>query len=1335
MFSYRLRYFFSVLLVFLIISIGSKATNYHFKHYDINDGLSQNTVLSIFQDKHGFMWFGTKHGLNRFDGNGFETFNFFPNEEVKDNVFRCILEDEKGNIWLGTDEGVYIYNPMREIFKRFAVKTSDGDSIIGVVSDMMIDSDGDIWISVEEKGVFLYHSVINILDHFSVLTPPGGLKGIKLCENKGRGIWVFPYSTPFMYIDKESKKIQEFSLNVSDTIFYNTGEIGSVIADQHNNLLIGTSRQGLLKINLRERTYDHLLSVDEKGQPIFVRDILRKNDDLWIASESGIYIYNLYSREVVNLQHNYSVPYSLSDNAIYSLYEDKEGGIWIGTYFGGVNYYPAHNIPFEIYYPLENENSLKGQRVREFCEAPDGNIWIGTEDKGLNLFNPKTSSFLPVDDKLKLLYHNIHALCSDEDYLWIGTFSKGLNKYNFKTKTIKTYVKTNQTNSLSENSVFSICKDSRNTLWIGTLSGLNTYDYEKDSFTRINELEGVFVQDIFEDNEGNIWIATFVKGLYQFNPHTGTWKNFVHSSDSLSLPYNKITSVFEDSKNRIWITTEGGGFGLFDRKNETFFTYNSSNGLPNDVVYQIKEDNFGNLWLSTNAGLVQFDPEKKSFKNYTVEDGLKTNQFNYKSSYKAPDGTLYFGLIDGFVRFNPAYFKEDSAIPPIVLTDFHLNNSPANVCDKNSPLKESILYTQCIHLPYNKNSFSIKYALLSYSGLHPKNVVYKLEGFDKEWIPANSTQSIIYSNLNPGEYKLIISLETESSSGINKAMKTLDIIVSPPFWKTWWAYAFYIICLISCAFFIIFYFHRRSRKLQLQKMRLFEREKEKELYESKIDFFTNVAHEIRTPLSLIKAPLEQILKNDALPTEVKDNLEVMSKNTDRLLDLTNQLLDFRKTEAELYKLNEKVANVSDVVRKTFERFIPFAKQKNIDFNLKLPEKDIIAKIDVEAFIKIISNLINNAIKYCDSCVNVFLDCSTDENSNDFFDFETENDGPIIPDRFKKEMFKPFTRFDSEKDKIVTGTGIGLALTKSLTELLKGSITYCLRNNLNVFRVIFPIGFLGDDESTEVVEEKDEIPEKTDNGKKGKSKKRPLLLLVEDDLEMRDFLEKCLQIQYNTIVASNGEEALGILKNQNVDLVVSDIMMPKMDGFELTGHIKSDIEFSHIPVILLTAKVNVQSKVQGFEVGADAYVEKPFSVEVLLAQIASLHQNRKKFREAFLKYPFAGMNNIDLNKSDSEFLQKLDEIIQDNIANSDFNIEDLADRFCMSKASFYRKIKGVLDVTPNEYLKIARLKKAAQLLKEGNYRITEICYMVGFNSPSYFAKCFQQQFGVLPKDFS
>ncbi|HOL00010.1 MAG TPA: two-component regulator propeller domain-containing protein [Paludibacteraceae bacterium] len=1309
--------------------------SYQFKHYDINKGLSQNTVLSILQDKQGFMWFGTKHGLNRFDGKSFKVFKFFPNSEVKDNVFRCILQDKDEKLWLGTDEGVYIYEPRSEKFQRFVVKTTTNDSVRGVVSDMIIDSEGDIWISVEEKGVYLYRYGSNTLDHFPVKTPLGGLKKIKLCENKGKGVWAFPYSMPFLQIDKKSRKIQPlFSLNQGNEILYNTGEIGSVIEEQ-NNLLVGTSLQGLLQINLVERTYNKLLASDETGQPIFVRNILRKGDDLWVATESGIYIYNLYSREVINLRHNNVIPYSLSDNAVYSLYEDNEGGVWMGTYFGGVNYFPNRLTYFEIFYPLENENSIKGRRVREFCENMDGRLWIGTEDNGLNLFDPETSQFLPIDSKLNSLYHNIHALFRDGNILWIGTFSKGLNCYNLKTKTLKTYYKTSQSNSLSENSVFSICKDRNNTLWIGTLSGLNTYDYKEDSFTRIKKLEGAFVQNIFEDSEGNIWVATFVKGLYKYDPSIKIWKNYVHTSASGSLPYNKITSVYEDSKKSIWITTEGGGFCQYDKKNDTFITWNSSNGLPNDVVYQIKEDNFGNLWLTTNAGLVQFDPEKKSFKNFTVEDGLKTNQFNYKSSYKAPDGTLYFGSIDGFIRFNPAYFKENNILPPIVLTDFYLNNLPANVSDKGSPLKESISYAQKIQLPYNKNSFTIHYAILNYSGLRPKNVVYKLEGFDKQWIPANGSQSVVYSNLNPGKYRLIISFDTNSSGGVNKVSKTLDIIIKPPFWETWWAYLLYFLIIITGIFELINYFRQRTKRIHLEKMRDFEQEKEKELYESKIDFFTNVAHEIRTPLSLIKAPLDQILRNDeTVIADVKDNLKVMSKNTDRLMDLTNQLLDFRKTEAELYKLKEKRINLSELMKETFDRFTPLAKQKNISFSLKLPEKEIVTKIDAEAFTKIISNLINNAVKYCNGMVNISLE-ALPENHPEKLIFKTENDGAVIPEKFKNEIFKPFTRLNKEKDKIITGTGIGLTLTKSLIELLKGTISYQVENNLNVFKITLPIKLLSEKETIENKRESDEILEKLDKEKIQTSKKQPSLLLVEDDKELKDFLVKCLKNNYNVFISANGKEALEILKEKNIDLVISDVMMPEMDGFELTSFIKSHIEYSHIPVILLTAKVNVQSKVQGFEVGADAYIEKPFSVEVLLAQVASILQNREKFREIFLKNPFKGFNNAQLNKSDEEFLQKLEDIIQENIANPDFNIEDLAEQFFMSRASFYRKIKGILDLTPNEYLRVARLKKAAQLLKEGNYRVTEICYMVGFNSPSYFAKCFQQQFGVLPKDFS
>ncbi len=1317
-----------LLTIFCFLNVAvayALSPTYYFKHYNINNGLSQNTVYSIFQDKQGFMWFGTKDGLNRFDGNSFKTFRFPPNGELRDNVFRRILQTTDENLWVATDQGVYIYNPRKETFNRFEKQTNQRETIEGTVSDMITDNDGDVWISVEEKGVFHYDIVADKLYFYKISEKSKGLNLLTLCAGKNGDVWVFPYSRPFLHIDKKTRKISDFQLNDNKNLMYQVGEVSSVLINQFNELILATSQMGLISVNIVSKTHKILLNKDTYGESVFARSLQQVNDKtLWVGTESGIYIYNLENGQYTNLRHNKFIAHSLSDNAIYSIYKDRQNGIWIGTYFGGVNYYPNQNSGFEIFYSLDNFNSLSGNRVREFCKASGGKLWIGTEDNGLNLFDPVSASFLPVNPKLKNLYTNIHALYNDNHHLWISTFSKGLHKYNLKTNEIVTYTEFDNPKTIAQNSVFALCRDSQDKLWIGTLSGVSVYDYATNTFSFVKELNGVSVQDIEEDSDGNIYVATFHKGLFLYNPKTKNWHHFLHIATSAnSLAYNKTTSIFEDSKKRIWITTEGGGFSLFNKETNTFNSFNSLNGLANDVVYQIQEDSEGHLWLSTNAGIVKFNPETKIFNNYTISNGLKTNQFNYKSSYKEENGMLYFGSVDGFVRFHPSYFKDTENSPMFVFTNLLINNYSVDISSKKSPLSESIQYAETIKLPYNKNSIALEYALLDYSGLNVKNLIYKLEGFDKMW-QKSLNNNILYTNLPYGDYKLLVAFEQGDAKN-NAVIKTLNISIERPFWLTWWAYFVYFLIVSSLIWILVSYVHRKSEKKQKQKMKIFQQDKEQELYKSKIDFFTNIAHEIRTPLSLIKAPLENVLKEKSLPYEVVENLTIMDKNTDRLLNLANQLLDFRKTESDLYALDLKVYNISQLVRETTSRFASFAEQQQVSLEVFLPENDVFAQIDKEAFTKIISNLISNSLKYGETYSKITLSLANENEKT--FKFTTENDGAVVLDKYVKDIFKSFVQIDRNQTKIVNGTGIGLALAKSLTELLKGSITYSNETQTNLFTLILPIGNISQENGNV------SMPDKETNKKK--DAKRPVLLLVEDDFEMREFLSKYFESEYVILSASNGKEALEVLKISSVDIIISDIMMPEMDGFELTKHIKSNVENSHIPIILLTAKTNNQSKIKGYEMGADAYIEKPFSTEVLNARIKALLQNRKHLQEAFMKNPLIGATSVAVNKSDKEFIKKLDSVVQQHLVNPNFNVEDIAEEFFMSRASFYRKIKGTLDLTPNEYIRAERLRKAALLLKEKNYKINEICYMVGFSSPSYFTKCFHQQFGMLPKEFS
>lgn len=639
------------------------------------------------------------------------------------------------------------------------------------------------------------------------------------------------------------------------------------------------------------------------------------------------------------------------------------------------------------------------------------------------------------------------------------------------------------------------------------------------------------------------------------------------------------------------------------------------------------------------------------------------------------------------------------------------------------------MYTDAVSLPYHQNSLSVEFARLNYSGADTDQIFYILQGFDKSWIPARNSQTIIYSNLKPGNYKLMLGIAGEDRKEPVRNVKTLSIRIKPPFWLNGWAYLIYILLFLTGLYLLTRYLTMRSRLRQRVKMREFEQQKERELYQSKINFFTNVAHEIRTPLTLIKAPLDHVLLTEEVSDSVKDNLQIMSKNTGRLLNLTNQLLDFRKTESEAYLLNLQTQNVSELIRETILRFTPLAKHKKINLEVELPDQDMLVQLDKEAFLKIISNLLNNALKYSDCFVR--MEATIKENQRKEFYLLIENDGELIPPAYKEEIFKPFVQIESDRENRVSGTGIGLALASSLAELHGGSLSLVNDDHYNRFLLKLPVG---DVVHKETAMQEQEIKEIRIDKVAGVPRKEATLLLVDDDVELLQFEAKFLSAHYHILTAENGVQAMALLRTSTVNLIVTDVMMPEMDGFEFTHNVKSDVEFSHIPVILLTAKVMAQSKVQGYELGADAYLEKPFSVEVLLARIENLLQSREKLRESFLKNPFIGAATVALNKSDEAFIRKLNEVIQESLSESDFNVEDMAERFNMSRASFYRKVKGVLDLTPNEYIRVERLKKAAQLLKQDDYKINEICYMVGFNSPSYFAKCFQQQFGLLPKDF-
>ena len=744
---------FICLICFFTCYAQTIGEHYYLNSLTIRDGLSQNTVYDILQDKAGFMWFGTKDGLNRYDGSSFKIFKYDRTDEhsLGNNYILALYEDVEGNIWVGTDMGLYIYYPERDVFEPFKQLSDEGTTIDNAAAMIVGDKNGDVWITVERQGIFHYNLQTKALRNHTLKEFPFLTSNVHcVVFDNSETIWI--YGNGLFYSKDGLKTIHPFVSSDGKKVFEGD-PLMKVLPGAYNCFYIASVGGGIKEMNLSSGKVRDLLLTDETGERIWCRELMSFSDDeLWIGCESGIYIYNLRTDKYVHLKSSMYDPYSLSDNAVYSLCKDCEGGVWIGSYFGGINYYPHSYTCFERYYPKGVNDGLHGKRIREFCQDSQGKLWIGTEDGGLNRFDPVTKEFKFFTQSLG--FTNVHGLCSVENELWVGTFSKGLKVIDTRTETIvRSYQYDGGPHSLNDNNVFAICRTAAGDIYIGTGCGLMRYNRQTDSFDIIPELVGIFVYDIKEDTSGNLWLATYVCGVFRYDVSKKEWKNYVHNEkDEKSLSNNKVLSVFEDSRRNVWLTTQGRGICLFHPETENFTRYDTGNGLPNDVVYQIAEDEDGVFWLTTNNGLARFDLTSGAVKVYTTANGLPSDQFNYRSSFKDKDGTIYFGSIDGFVAFNPKTFSENKYVPSAVITDFLLFNKEMRAGAENSPLQENITFSDKLLLCAEQNSFSFRLAALGYQAPKMNKLMYKLDGFDSEWLTVGESPLVTYSNLHYGDY-------------------------------------------------------------------------------------------------------------------------------------------------------------------------------------------------------------------------------------------------------------------------------------------------------------------------------------------------------------------------------------------------------------------------------------------------------------------------------------------------------------------------------------------------------------------------------------------------------
>ncbi|WEK38313.1 MAG: two-component regulator propeller domain-containing protein [Candidatus Pseudobacter hemicellulosilyticus] len=1037
------KYTYHIILLsalFLVHSV-SHAFFYYFKHYQVDDGLSHNNVNCITQDRLGFMWVGTRTGLNRFDGYTFKSYTTGKGQKGSDYI-KALCTDRNGIIWIGTASGIFKLDPVTEKISQVNILTNNN------VRDILVDASNNLWILLAADQLHKYDQQRATLIDFNISVVAIDIDG----QNN---LWMASADSRLKKLHIPTNKITDF---LPDKLPLRTNRSITKLMYTGETLLIGT-RKGLFCMDARSGQYKPILLKNEKGTEVFVRDIFpsAKKETFYVATESGLYIYNLQNSEIIHLKKMPADPYSLNDNAIYSVYEDNREGVWLGTFFGGLNYFSKENNQFEKYYPVNTEGSISGNAVREICGDGKGNIWIGTEDAGINRLEKKTGRFYPVNHDNPLQgpsYPNIHGLLVHNNKLFVGPFFHGLEIMDLSTGRIIDRHARVPSNRNSGDIVMSIFKTSDNHILVGTTgSGLYEYKEAARQLAPVFHVPGdSYVYAIAEDHTRTIWTGSMAKGVFYYNPHTGESGNinFSQFSDTTRNAYI-VQGIYEDQQYNIWLTTDGGGLFRINSQRQLVKRYTVKDGFPTNNLYRVLEDGQGNLWISTLKGLVCFNPGTEKVQTYTKANGLITDQFNFNSAYKDEDGKMYFGTVKGMVAFYPDKLTRNRVAPPTYITGFFVNQEIPGSSSSNDS-RQAILFTDSITLTHLQTTFSIEFAALDYSSAQAVQYRYRMEGLDKDWTYLSANRRAYFTDLPAGNYTFVVQAESNLGYWTSPA-KTIVIKILPPFWKSTPALILYVILALLIVGFGLYLHHQRLKKKNEHRIKLYEIEKEREIYHTKMNFFTNVAHEIQTPITLIKAPVEWALENLDDITIVKRNLELVDKHTDRLITLTAQLLDFRKMETNQFRLQYASTDVGAVITSSLASFKTLIEKRGLDCHVILPKETVEAFIDGEAFLKIVNNLLSNAVKYADSQVTVTLYKPIGQQQ--LFKVRITNDGAPLPADCRNKIFEPFYRASSHVH--LPGTGIGLSLARSLTELHQGRLEY-IENNalLHIFELTLPV---------------------------------------------------------------------------------------------------------------------------------------------------------------------------------------------------------------------------------------------------------------------------------------
>lgn len=1339
-------------LLFLEQNVFPQIQSIKFKNLSVQDGLSRSWVKCIYQDKYGFLWFGTSDGLNKYDGYTFKIYkhNLSSKNSLNHNNITAIYEDNKGTLWVGTQVGLNIYNRVTDEFiPTTAIQTyvdcvyeyENGIQLIGTPVGLYVMNPKDL----SAKQVYSDSYVMDIFMDNKNNCWLATINGLLLVDTSD-----YSYHTIILPGFEESS---------------GDNSIQKLLQDSEGRIWIGTSKQGLFLMDFPEGNPLKPAFYQYKPDPFNKKSVSQgaiyaisedNNKHLWIGTENGgLNILDLidFDRNNCNFHyftHNPNDNSSTSNNSIHTIYMDNQNTIWLGVYDGGLNYY--NELSQKFIYVKQNpnsNNSLNNNHINVIYEE-DNKLWIGTEE-GLNIWDKKSDTYThythDYTDAYSIGSNAIWAIYRDSrGSMWIGTWGGGLNLFNEKTGKFKRYFfNANDSTSIGGNNIYGITEDKNGLIWIASmLGGLNSFDYKTQKFTRYkykagrNNLPTDWLCEVHESINGELWIAT-TEALTLFDRKTGKFIVFKNNPQNIrSISYNGITDIFEDSKQNIWLGTNNG-LNLFHRDDSSFSCYLVENGLPNNSIKAICEDDEGNLWLTTNNGLSKFIdainiPDNPRFINYDITDGLQGNEFTDRSICKGKDGIIYIGGANGFNAFYPDKIKENPFIPEIVFTDFLIYNKSITSEAKDSPLQCHISMANEVKLTRKHAVFSIEFAALNFIAPEKNEYAYKLEGFDKDWNYIGSKRVATYTNLDPGKY--IFMVKATNNDGIwNGKAKELIINILPTWWQTKIAKAIYLLIgLIALYFFRKYTIISTTDKNKLW-LEHIENQKNEELNKLKFQFFTNISHELRTPLTLISGPINRLLQADY----AKKELKLIKNNVNRLTTLVDQILDFRRIESDRMELNLKKIDVIEIIQNTFFNFTDLAEQRRINLEFNSSINELIIDIDEDKIQKIISNITSNAIKYTSEGgmikLKIFIESNSLENK-DLLKIVINDTGDGISKGNIDKIFDLFFTSNELSNRTV-GTGIGLHLTKKLIELHGGSISVKSEPGIgSKFKIVMPIEksqFLSHQKGL-VIEKKFAEPEaKTQDISQGIAHEYTILI-IDDNIDICNYLDDILKEKYNTIKENNPLNSFDLILKYLPDLIISDVMMPEMDGFELCKKIKTDIQFSHIPVILLTAKATTEDHIAGFDIGADEYIYKPFDDNLLISRIDNLLRQREQLRNHFIGSDGTIDHKIDVNSLDKKFMEEILFTIEQHYKNYEFNVNKIIDEIGMSRSVFYKKFKSLSNQSINDLIKNYRLKRAEELLSKNQNNISEIAYDCGFSDPAYFSKVFKDQYHVSPKNY-